>query len=839
MVQRMVEKSLAATALLLLLFTPGWAADSKAKTAEQKQQEVDHAVEQRVLQLNTVLATAEVKMTDARKAFSLNNYEVAAKTAQEAKALVEPLQGPLAASKLHSIVGFINSVNYHWARQLLNDARKAYIAGKYEATISNARKAVAVDSSCDQEADSIIKLAEKKLSYVNVTSATSINRLDPDYAKTQDEIKVMLREAQILINNKLYDRGRDVLEKILLKDPFNQRAVGMLNELYQQLYSVADKRRQIEYEERMEQLEYNWSEQVPPVEGTKIDNVVPEADANAKANLQEKMQRIIFDNLEFDEASITSVVQHLNTLSKQADPDGTGVSIVSNLTNAESAEVPRITMSFDHIPMSEALRYICQGAGLKYKIEEKAVIIGDKNIDPMDTRFFKVRAALVASILQSASDSSLKTAEDRDNFTDKDGGSKTDLKDTFKKKGSSGSSKSSGSSSAKTETVAGGGVGNVANTSSSNSGDALKEYFVDRGINFDEGSTIAYDRRAGKLIVKNTYENLRKLEHLLRDLDISTPLVLVEAKIVEMTQLEVEELGFDWVFASTSNINSHWNVPANETILRHYSADSANSDATGQSTTSANGTVTTATDDRAYRVVNNLQLLPGSSDFSLGLTVNAIDQHEKQEVLSAPKVIATSGTTALIRMVEEWYFPTSWSDPELSVSSSSVQFTPPKPDFGDKTDIGIRFEVTPTVSPNNYTISLHLIPQVIAFSSWMKYPIYMKVGNTVIGDSSSTSTNYSTNIMMPIISRRDLDTNVKVFDGETIVLGGMLQDQAVERNDKWPILGDIPLVGRLFSSQLSDSEKVNLLIFVTARLVNNDGVPVRENSMRGLPDFNR
>jgi len=816
MVQRIAEKVLSSAAVLLLLLTPVWAADNKAGNTVDKQKEVDAAVEQRVKILNTAIAAADEKMDVANKALAKNEFEAAAKAATEARDMVAKLQGPYAATKLKNINQFISSLNYHWSRQLLNNARKDYIAAKYEAAITAARKANSIDSSCDREADTIIKLAEKKLSYNNVKSSTSINKLDPEYAKTVDEIKVMLREAQILMDNRLYDRARDVLEKILLKEPFNQKAVGMLNEVYQRMYEVAQKRRQVEFSERIEQLQFNWSEQVPPVEGTKIDSVVPETDTSAKSNLQEKMQRIIFENLEFDDASITSVVQHLNTLSKQADSEGTGISIVSNLSNAESAEVPRITMSFDHIPMLEAIRYICQGAGLKFKIEEKAIIIGDKNIDPMDTRFFKVRAALISSITASG-DSTLKSTDDKDGFTEKDG-TKNDLKDTFKKK-------SGGTTSKKSDAGAGAGASlgaTVSNTSSNASGDALKKYFADRGIEFDEGATIAYDRRAGKLIVKNTYENLRKLEHLLRDLDISTPLVLVEAKIVEMRQTDIEELGFDWVFQSTSNINSHWNVGQNSELLRHYTVGDSNvSDSS------------TGSDTRNYKMVNDLQLLPGSSDFSLGLTVNAIDQHQKTETLSAPKVIATSGTTALIRMVEEYYFPTSWSDPTLSVSSSSIQITPPKPNFGEKTDIGIRFEVTPTVSPNNYTISLHLNPQVVAFFGWSEYPIIMQVGSTNIG-STATAT-----IKMPEITRRDLDTNVKVFDGETIVLGGMLTDLNVERNDKWPVLGDIPLVGRLFSSQLHQTDKTNLLIFVTARLVNNDGVPVRENALRGLPDFNR
>ena len=129
---------------------------------------------------------------------------------------------------------------------------------------------------------------------------------------------------------------------------------------------------------------------------------------------------------------------------------------------------------------------------------------------------------------------------------------------------------------------------------------------------------------------------------------------------------------------------------------------------------------------------------------------------------------------------------------------------------------------------------------MIAFSGWQEYPIYMYVDRISVGTAPTSSTSSSSaNIRMPIIARRDLDTNVKVFDGETIVLGGMLQDEIQKRNDKWPFLADIPLLGRLFSSQMSKSQKINLLIFVTARLVNNDGVPVREDAHRGLPDFGR
>ena len=92
---------------------------------------------------------------------------------------------------------------------------------------------------------------------------------------------------------------------------------------------------------------------------------------------------------------------------------------------------------------------------------------------------------------------------------------------------------------------------------------------------------------------------------------------------------------------------------------------------------------------------------------------------------------------------------------------------------------------------------------------------------------------------MPMISRRDLRVNVTVYDGETIVLGGMVDNSTTSRTDKWPILGDLPFIGRFFQAQSEEATRSNLLLFVTTRLVSNDGVPIRRNAAVGAPDFNR
>ena len=190
-------------------------------------------------------------------------------------------------------------------------------------------------------------------------------------------------------------------------------------------------------------------------------------------------------------------------------------------------------------------------------------------------------------------------------------------------------------------------------------------------------------------------------------------------------------------------------------------------------------------------------------------------------------------------MVEEIFYPSSWENPTITVNNNTVQVQAPIPQFGDSTDIGIRLTVTPVVNPDNYTISLHVKAEIVSFVQFSIYGITVEQGQ--INDAGvsipSIQTNYD--IKMPEIGRRDVDTHIKIYDGETIVLGGMISNRNVYRDDKWPIIGGIPLIGRLFSSQLAQTQQTNLLIFLTARLINNDGVPVRSAREHGVPDFYR
>jgi general secretion pathway protein D len=84
-------------------------------------------------------------------------------------------------------------------------------------------------------------------------------------------------------------------------------------------------------------------------------------------------------------------------------------------------------------------------------------------------------------------------------------------------------------------------------------------------------------------------------------------------------------------------------------------------------------------------------------------------------------------------------------------------------------------------------------------------------------------------INQPIFSTRKVTTNVSVWDGQTVVLGGLMREDVQKSEDKVPIIGDIPLLGRLFRTNVDQHIKRNLVIFVTAHLITPGGLPVNPN----------
>ena len=133
------------------------------------------------------------------------------------------------------------------------------------------------------------------------------------------------------------------------------------------------------------------------------------------------------------------------------------------------------------------------------------------------------------------------------------------------------------------------------------------------------------------------------------------------------------------------------------------------------------------------------------------------------------------------------------------------------------------------VGPDGVTIDLNLVPQVVEFEGFINYgsPI-QSVSVNALGIASSFVLTPNV-INQPIFNSRKVTTSVSVWDGQTVVLGGLMREDVQKTEDRTPILGDIPLLGRLFRTNAEQHIKRNLVIFVTARLVDPAGQPIHSS----------
>jgi general secretion pathway protein D len=235
------------------------------------------------------------------------------------------------------------------------------------------------------------------------------------------------------------------------------------------------------------------------------------------------------------------------------------------------------------------------------------------------------------------------------------------------------------------------------------------------------------------------------------------------------------------------------------------------------------------------------------------VVMRALDQKKGVDLLSAPRVTTKSGQRAVIEIVREFRYPTQFQPPQIPQTvgavtsrsdtdiislggSSSVPVTPTTPTAFETRNTGVTLEVEPVVGPDGITIDLNLVPQVVEFEGFINYgsPILAPrssfldtvTGGIITAPQSVITPNV---INQPVFSTRKVTTSVSVWDGQTVVLGGLMREDVQKTEDRTPLLGDIPIVGRLFRTNIDQHIKRNLIIFVTAHLVNPGGQLVHSN----------
>ena len=297
-------------------------------------------------------------------------------------------------------------------------------------------------------------------------------------------------------------------------------------------------------------------------------------------------------------------------------------------------------------------------------------------------------------------------------------------------------------------------------------------------------ATIEADDGTNSLIVTAEADAMQLLLAVVAKLDIRRAQVQVEVIIVEMTDNDGRDLGVEWLFINDSGGSG----ASNNSGLGSTIAGAAFETNNNGSSVDARGGIAEAIGGAAGQVLGIGRL---DDDLSFNVVVNALQQNSKANILSTPSLLTLDN--------EEASFVVGQSIPFVTGSYTATGSSSSNPDNPFQ-----------TVERENVGITLRVTPQINEGDSLI-LAISQEVSN-VIGTSTILNSN-------PITSERKIETTILADNGQTIVLGGLIEDNITESIQKVPILGDIPFLGRLFRSTSTSVGKKNLLIFLRPTIV--------------------
>lgn len=275
---------------------------------------------------------------------------------------------------------------------------------------------------------------------------------------------------------------------------------------------------------------------------------------------------------------------------------------------------------------------------------------------------------------------------------------------------------------------------------------------------------ITYDPETRSLIVVADEETASHITNMVHQLDRPTPQVLINCVFMEATYSKGTDVGVDGSYKQTISGSKN---PFN-----------------------GNGTASTAFD---LATSGGLYTLVGND-----LTINlaALAQAGKTEILSRPSVLARNNQQATITIGQSVPLINGVTYDNFGNQRNAISYR----------DVGIILQVTPFITSDG------MVEMIIA-------PEVSSVSASTVNIVSGTGTNNAGNVTAPIIDTRRADTVVVVPNGQTVVIGGLMQTQKVKSEKKVPLLGDIPLLGMLFKHKTTDDAKKELLIFLTPTIV--------------------
>lgn len=711
---------------------------------------------------------------------------------------------------------------YGYAVQLAEDAR-------WEESEKTLADIIALAEAGGMEKDRVDPQARKMLEdlrnrddrYNMATSPRHLRNID------QVESKLILAKGYLELGD--YDRAERSYNQVLNVDPFNTAARRGLENVERHRMNYFDVAYDHTRSKRIAEVAAGWE---TPVTSLNVGNdTMINLDGvtdGGSTRLERKMKDIIIPSLEFNGATLGEVVEFLSQKSQEldaseVDPLRRGINIVIDSSGmaegSNPAQLP-LSVKLANVPLGVALKYVAQQVGMDYRIDNVAVSV----VSPLAAgsgALVSRRYIVPPGFISGGGGAAAGAAGPVDPFA------------------------------APAAEGAGALVERI----------TAQKFLEDQGVLFGPGASASYIAATSSLVVRNTDEQLITIDNIVQSArDSGSKMVQISVKMVSVESDALQQAGLDWLLGQ-GNIGSgvrnffSGGTSGNASIPvsgANFPINGPGGPVGTYPVTAGLRTGDLGASDGIDNVINRVSASPGNqqapgvfavsgvfTDPQFQVVLRALSQMKGSDLLSDAHVVVKPGQIAKIEQVREFIYPTEYDPPEIPNSLGVVQVgnlilisdvppafpvTPATPTAFETRKIGKRLELEPTVSSDNKTVSVNVLMDFTEFSGFINYGTPILNSNFSVNGQPSVVT--PNEILMPVFDAIKETTNVSVWDGQTIAIGGFHGESVTASEDKIPYIGDLPVLGRAFRSRTNQSTKRALTIFITVRLIDPGGNPI-------------
>jgi general secretion pathway protein D len=654
----------------------------------------------------------------------------------------------------------------------------------------------------------------------------------PAHTANVEKVRSLLRLAHDHTDLGDYNAAKAAFQQVLAVDETNTAARRGLERVERLISTHLRSERDYTRVRMLNEVDRQWETAVPA--RSKLPGVGSGADSDSGVTQSPaalKLDSLRIPRLTVADLPIADALGYLARKSAEADltaPDeaSRGVNIIWNAGSKQPGEIKPVTLDLRNATLRDALRSICDVTGTSFRVEPSGVIVSaGSGTGGFSTRQFRVPPGFLTTA--PAAEASVES--DPFAASTADAGSRPRLRKL-----------------------------------------TATELLTRQGVPFPEGASAAYNPSQNLLTVTNTDENLDLVAAL------TDGLVAREQKqiLIKITQLKtgqnnLRELGFDWFlepFQVNSGVFAAGGTAGNGELSRATPTGTPGTpgyrpvDATFNVTQGPlTGGLRSSLDFGNASTIDGLLAGPGATAGGAARppTIGAIagvmtsprfqtmmrglDQKKGVDMSVAQSVIIKSGQRATGFSGRTMLYPSEFDPPQIPQNfaaggnlsldptgglqitaaqpSNSFPVTPAMPNSFTPRDIGSTIEVEGTVSEDGNAVDLNLSVIFSEFDGFINYGTPITNGEIVLTENR---------IIQPVFTKTSAATQVMVYDGQTVALGGLQQSRSETIEDKVPVLGSLPVVGRLFRSRVQQERRTAIIYLVTVNVVDPSGNPASD-----------